>query len=77
MNSSSDRLSSVVDGDNKAYSESSQWSIRQNRNLIAQLRAENKSLRNKLAKKLAVSQIPCSYHINIIAVRLHVTERFE
>ena len=61
MNSSKDKLSSVVDGDNKAYSESSQWSIRQNRNLIAQLRAENKSLRNKLAKKLAVSQLPCVF----------------
>lgn len=46
------RKIALLDGDNKAYSESSQWSIRQNRNHIAQLRAENKSLRNKLAKKL-------------------------
>lgn len=44
-----------VDGDKKAYSESSQWTIRQNKDIISQLRHENKMLRVKLSRKMKVS----------------------
>ena len=42
------------DGDKKAYKESSQWAIRQNKDVISQLRQENKMLRAKLSKKMMV-----------------------
>lgn len=38
------------DGDKKAYAESSQWAMKQNKELVNQLRSENKILRSKLAK---------------------------
>lgn len=44
------------DGDKKAYSESSQWTIQQNKGTISQLRQENKMLRAKLSRKMQVSQ---------------------
>ncbi len=43
------------DGDRKAYSESSQWAIKQNKELISQLRAENKRIRAKLSKRMKAS----------------------
>ena len=45
----------VSDGDKKAYKESSQWAIRQNKDVISQLRQENKMLRAKLSKKMMVT----------------------
>ena len=51
------RCSRYSDGDKKAYSESSKWAIRQNKDLISQLRHENKLLRAKLSKKMMVSSI--------------------
>jgi len=42
----------LADGDKKAYSESSQWAIQQKKDLISQLRAENKMLRAKLSRKM-------------------------
>ena len=44
-----------ADGDKKAYKESSQWTIHQNKDIISQLRQENKMLRAKLSKKMMVS----------------------
>ena len=44
----------LTDGDKKAYSESSQWAIQQKKDLISQLRAENKMLRAKLSRKMKV-----------------------
>jgi len=41
-----------ADGDKKAYVESSQWSIKQNKGTVQELRAENKALRSKLAKRM-------------------------
>ena len=43
-----------LDGDKKAYKESSQWTMRQNKDVISQLRQENKILRAKLSKKMMV-----------------------
>lgn len=40
------------DGDKKAYAESSQWAMKQNKELILQLRNENKILRSKLSKRM-------------------------
>lgn len=45
----------LLDGDKKACFENTQWDIERNRIQIQQLRKENKDLRNKLAKKTAVS----------------------
>ena len=42
----------ITDGDKKAYVESSQWSIKQNKITIADLRTENKALRSKLARRM-------------------------
>lgn len=39
-----------LDGDKKAYAESSQWAMKQNKDLIFQLRNENKMLRAKLSR---------------------------
>ena len=47
-------MSVCVDGDKKAYKESSQWTIHQNKDIISQLRQENKMLRAKLSKKMMV-----------------------
>lgn len=49
-----------TDGDKKAYKESSQWTIRQNKDIISQLRQENKILRANLSKKMKVSSCGCS-----------------
>ncbi|XP_064395156.1 outer dynein arm-docking complex subunit 3-like isoform X2 [Halichondria panicea] len=46
------RRIALIDGDRKAYSESSQWAIKQNKELIAQLRAENKQIRTKLSNRM-------------------------
>ena len=50
-----------ADGDRKAYYESSQWSIKKNRETISKMRQENKKLHIALADVLAVSikQIKC------------------
>ena len=48
-------MQDLLDGDKKAYKESSQWAIRQNKDVISQLREENKMLRAKLSKKMMVS----------------------
>ncbi len=53
------------DGDRKAYSESSQWAIKQNKELIAQLRAENKQIRTKLSNRMKAS------HMHITATLLY------
>lgn len=44
-----------LDGDKKAYSESSQWAIKGNKEVISKLRQENKQLRAKLSKRMKVS----------------------
>nr|CAB3228204.1 IC4 DC2-related axonemal dynein intermediate chain 4 [Phallusia mammillata] len=43
----------LLEGDRKAYYESSQWSIKKNRDIISQMRQENKSLHKSLADVLA------------------------
>lgn len=45
----------VSDGDRKAYYESSQWSIKKNRDTISRMRQENKIFHKNLADVLAVS----------------------
>ena len=45
----------LLDGDKKAYSESSQWGIKGNKEIISKLRQENKQLRAKLSKRMKVS----------------------
>ena len=45
-----------LDGDKKAYSESSQWAIKGNKEVISKLRQENKQLRAKLSKRMKVSK---------------------
>lgn len=42
----------ALDGDRKAYAESSQWAIKQNKDLILHLRNENKVLRCKLSRRM-------------------------
>ncbi len=39
-----------IEGDRRAYYETSQWAIRQNRETISNLRAQNKSLSDSIAK---------------------------
>lgn len=46
-------ISFIPDGDRKAYYESSQWTIKQNRGSVAKLRQENKMLRRNLADSKA------------------------
>ena len=53
----------VLDGDRKAYYESSQWVIKQNRQKISNLRKEVKDLRVLKAKKLAVSDLLNRFHV--------------
>merc|ERR1712136_279608 len=43
----------LLEGDRKAYYESSQWSIKKNRDIISRMRSENKSLHKTLAEVLA------------------------
>lgn len=43
----------LLDGDRKAYFESSQWTMKKNKETIAKLREKNKQLRADLAKKKA------------------------
>ncbi|XP_065068944.1 outer dynein arm-docking complex subunit 3-like [Rhopilema esculentum] len=43
----------LLDGDRKAYHENSQWTIKQNKDIIQKLRGKNKELRSDLAKKKA------------------------
>lgn len=43
-----------TDGDRKAYYESSQWTMKKNKENIQKLREKNKELRLDLAKKKAV-----------------------
>lgn len=43
----------LLEGDRKAYYESSQWSIKKNREIIARMRQENKTLHKTLADLLA------------------------
>ena len=42
----------LTDGDKKAYAENSQWTIKQNKSLINQLRSDNKLLRSKFSKRM-------------------------
>ena len=53
-------LCTCTDGDKKAYSESSQWAMRQNKDMTSQLRQENKLLRAKLSGKMMVSDFSIS-----------------
>lgn len=43
----------LLDGDRKAYYESSQWTMKKNKDTIVKLRDKNKRLRSELAKKQA------------------------
>lgn len=52
-----------VDGDRKAYYESSQYAMKKNKDVIAKLREKNKRLRADLAKKKAVSLIPVKFSV--------------
>ena len=47
-------MSVCAEGDKKAYLESSQSVIQQNKETIARMRTENKRLRSQLAEKIAV-----------------------
>ncbi|XP_033104180.1 coiled-coil domain-containing protein 151-like [Anneissia japonica] len=47
------RKIALLDGDRKAYYESSQWTMRQNRETISKMRKENKMLHRKLAESKA------------------------
>ena len=44
------RARASVEGDRKAYFETSQWTIRQNKETIASIKHENKDLRQHLAQ---------------------------
>lgn len=58
-----------LDGDKRAYFENTQWEMERNRVQIQKLRQENKDLRAKLSKKMAVSLLSLScilYSINTI-----------
>lgn len=50
-----DNCLSFLDGDRKAYYESSQWTMKKNKETIADLAKTNKELRRELANKEAVS----------------------
>lgn len=54
---------SSVDGDRKAYYESSQYAMKKNKDVIAKLREKNKRLRADLAKKKAVSLIRVKFSV--------------
>ena len=45
----------IADGDKKAYYENTQWEMQRNRVKIQQMRDENKQLRDRLSRKVAVS----------------------
>ena len=45
-----------VEGDRKAYYESAEWKMKENREKISKLRSENKELRKVKCDKLAVSE---------------------
>ncbi|EDV28138.1 Coiled-coil domain-containing protein 151 [Trichoplax sp. H2] len=47
------RKISLLDGDRKAYYESSQWTMKKNKEIVSKLRRNNRELRLELAKKLA------------------------
>ena len=47
---------SIIEGDRKAYYENSQWTIKQNKDAISQLRKENKVIRKKLSDCLAADE---------------------
>ena len=59
-----------LDGDKRAYFENTQWDMERNRVQIQKLRQENKDLRAKLSKKMAVSLLSTLvyilYYINTI-----------
>ena len=58
--SSDDRPRHFSEGDKKAYLESSQTVMQQNKETIAHMRGENKRLRAQLAERIAVCFIfPC------------------
>jgi len=46
----------LLEGDRKAYYENSQWTIKQNKDAVSQLRKENKLLRKKLSDCLAADE---------------------
>lgn len=46
-----------VEGDRKAYYETSQWAIRQNKEEIGQLRGQNRSLSEAIAKLKKVQKL--------------------
>ncbi|CAH3140361.1 unnamed protein product [Porites evermanni] len=56
----------LLDGDRKAYFESSQWTMKKNKETIAKLREKNKQLRADLAKKKAN---PPKYYILVVKKR--------
>ena len=58
----------LADGDRKAYFESSQWTMKKNKETIAKLREKNKQLRADLAKKKAVS----SHSFNLIIELIYI-----
>ena len=45
----------IIEGDRKAYYESAEWKMKENREKISKLRSENKELRKVKCDKLAVS----------------------
>lgn len=52
----------TTDGDRKAYYESSQWTMKKNKETIQKLRKKNKDSRLDLAKKKAVSILMRCHH---------------
>lgn len=46
----------LLEGDRKAYYESAEWTMKQNRDKIAKLRKENKEMRKLMADKLAADE---------------------
>ena len=47
----------IIEGDRKAYYESAEWKMKENREKISKLRSENKELRKVKCDKLAVSDM--------------------
>ncbi|MGH0152943.1 UNVERIFIED_CONTAM: hypothetical protein FKN15_022966 [Acipenser sinensis] len=77
----------LLEGDRKAYYESSQWTIKKNKESILQLRKENKKLHKKLADTLAnlrslenrleKAQLKCQEAEHIMKVYLKLKEHLQ
>lgn len=53
-------ITRTLEGDRKAYYETSQWAIRQNKEEVSRLRLQNKELSDAIAKLKKVQPTSCS-----------------